>query len=71
VVWLAGKIRFVKKCIGNGQSRLPIPAAGFKVTAANEVLSESQESLGGNDGGRTIDRLPWVERVCRSLKVSA
>src|SRR5690348_13194561 len=71
VAGLGGKIRYVKKRIGNSQPCLAIRSALFLIAPTDEVMPKPEESLGRNHGRGAVDGLPLVERIRRSIKIIA
>ena len=63
------QVRFIKKVLRDGQSRLTIASADFAFSPVAEIISQPEQSLRGNDRGGTVHGFVRVERVGGSVQI--
>ena len=71
VLGVGGEIRFGEKSPSGGESGSEIVLGGFFVPLLLENSGETEESLGRDGSGRTIDRFMFVKRFRRAVEVVA
>src|SRR6266567_3485398 len=64
-----GQIRFIKNSVCDREGRLAITIASFLIASEKKIISQSQQTLSSDDGRRTIQWFPMIERVARFVQV--
>ena len=71
MVSIRGKIRLIEQRACYGEAGLNVAGCVLRVAGGAQVVAQTEKPLRGDGGGRTVHRLPTIERIGGFVEISA